>query len=42
MSTITLYTTDSCTATGYRPATHDEIMSAARQALNHKVRRAPA
>jgi DNA repair protein RadC len=39
MSTITLYTTDNCTSTGYREATHDEIMTAARQALNHKVRR---
>src|SRR5450631_1069513 len=39
MNTITLYTTDSCTSTGYREATHDEIMTAARQALNHKVRR---
>jgi DNA repair protein RadC len=39
MSTIILYTTDSCTSTGYREAIYDEIMTAARQALNHKVRR---
>jgi DNA repair protein RadC len=36
---MTLYTADSCTSTGYREATHDEIMTAARQALNHKVRK---
>ena len=39
MSNTILYTTDSHTATGYRQATLDEIMSGARQALNARVRR---
>lgn len=39
MNTITLYAADSYTSSGYREATFDEIMSAARTALNHKVRR---
>jgi DNA repair protein RadC len=39
MTTMTLFTADPHTSTGYREATHDEIMTAARNALNHKVRR---
>jgi len=35
----TLYITDPNTATGYREATLDEIMTAARHALNRKARR---
>jgi len=39
MSDITLYTTDPLTGTGYREATFEELMTAARQALSRKVRR---
>jgi len=37
MCKITLYTTDACTATGYREATLDEIMTGAKQALSLRV-----
>jgi DNA repair protein RadC len=39
MSHITLYIADDHTATGYREATFDEIMNAARQALGARVRK---
>jgi hypothetical protein len=39
MSKTILYTTDSHTATGYREATLDEIMTGARQALATRVRK---
>ena len=39
MTTIILYTADPHTSTGFRQTSFDEIMTAARQALNHKVRR---
>jgi DNA repair protein RadC len=39
MSHTTLYITDTNTATGYREASLEEIMTTARQALNRKVHR---
>jgi DNA repair protein RadC len=39
MSKITLYTNDPCAATGYREATLDELLTAAKHALALRVRR---
>jgi DNA repair protein RadC len=39
MSSMTLYTTDATTSTGYREATFDEILTGARQAASRKFRR---
>ena len=39
MCKITLYTTDACTATGYREATLDEIMTGAKQAMSLRARK---
>jgi len=42
MTSINLYITDEHTSSDYRPATLDEIMTGARQALSQRVRRGTA
>ena len=39
MSSKVLYTTDSNTHTGYREASHDEVLEAARRALSARMRK---